>query len=117
MTRFIAVFFAVLSGTGCQHASETDKLAVLADDSAETLAMVERELLHAIEKPGWSLDTTAISTSSIMTLRPPKPDPLNTRNPNVPLKLELKYREGACFAVRADTDEEIPLPDVRCKPA
>ncbi|MEL6693953.1 MAG: hypothetical protein AAFQ12_13105 [Pseudomonadota bacterium] len=117
MIRSFALSFAVLGAVGCQHAAENHEPAILSDESSEMLDAIEEQLSIATNKRGWRLDAAETSTSSLMTLRPPKPNPLNTNNPDRPLMLKLRHRAGECFAIRADTSEEIPLPDVPCKPA
>lgn len=111
----ITGFIALMLGA-CQH-SATAAPATLADSNPESVEALKAALGTAINRANVELGVGDLTASSSVSVLPPRLSEHETRSPATPTIFYLFIKDGTCLAVRADTDEEIPLPDVPCKPA
>lgn len=105
---------ALLVGA-CQH-NPSAVPATLADDTPATLEALKSGLGKAINRAQIELGAGNLTASSTVTVLPPRLTEHETRSPATPLVFNLFVQDGACFAIQAGTEAEIPLPDVPCKP-
>lgn len=114
ITRIFIPFVAALAVSACQH-NQGPAPAVLADDSAETMSALKMGLATALNRAQIELgagDPTVVSRVSVL---PPRPTDLETRNPAMPETFQLFIRNGRCYAVRDGSEAELALPDVPCR--
>ncbi|MHA7901161.1 MAG: hypothetical protein ACX94B_14965 [Henriciella sp.] len=117
MIRATALMIGMMAMAGCQHANDSAVPAVLTEASDETLNALHSQLVTAMDKAGYKLSSTDLTTSSTVTLSPPPLGPNETHSTAMPIQLDLMLEGETCFAMRAGTDQRIELVGITCQAA
>ena len=106
---------AMLTLTACQHASG-QMPAILTDDSPETMAALKAGLGEAMGRTYIEIgasDPTKQSTVSVLPLPLSATDDRSVERPTL---FDLVLEDGICYAIKRETSEKTPLPNVPCRP-
>ncbi|MBL8551068.1 MAG: hypothetical protein JNJ73_13865 [Hyphomonadaceae bacterium] len=108
--------FLLLALWACQSApAETQ--AVLVSSDAATMEKVRDALADAMGRARVELGPGDLTLTSRVSVLPPPLGPHETRSLAAPTQFDLVLRNGACYAVRADTGAEHALTGVACRAA
>ncbi len=117
MALFSRPFSAILAAAGilaaCQT-TQTDVPAVLVSNDAEALTKVKTVLADALGQA--SLELGPAEDSSVLSVLPPKPGPLETHSTAMPTYFDLILRGDACYAVERESGTAYLLDGVACTP-
>lgn len=91
--------------------------AVLETADELTMAEVKAALARAMNDASVEIGPGDLTQTSTISALPPRLNPNEDRSLAAPTQFDLMIRDGACFLVRRDTDEEFALANVACKPA
>ena len=114
MSRRLLLGLSVAALAACQHHADEPVPAVLEDASDATLQSLKSALASALNKNAVRLADADLTRTSLITVVPPPPGPLETRSTAVPIEFRLIIKAGTCYAVRVDSGTEIELPGITC---
>lgn len=115
MRRSLFFQMAILALGACQNASGQTP-AILADDSPKTMAALKAGLSDAMGRTFIELgasDPTKQSTVSVLPLPLRATDDRSLERPTL---FDLVLEDGICYAIRHETKDKTPLPNVACRP-
>lgn len=119
MIRLSATLLGLIAVTGlclssCQTAGARTP-AILENTDETTLSRVKSVLSDAVGRAQIRLGPEDLSTSSTLTVLPPRLGPNETHSVAMPVVFDLMTNGRSCFAVRRDTGADYRLDGVTCK--
>jgi hypothetical protein len=116
--RAFAVTAALLAG-GCQSACQTAAAApaVLTRADDATMDRLKTALAKAVGRPQIELGPGDPTQTSVLSVLPPRPGPLEDRSLAKPTIFRLEIAGKDCTAIREDTGARVPLVGVECRAA
>ena len=115
MIRISALALAVTVLAACQHNGDDPVPAVLDDMSDATMQSLKSALAASLNKTGVRLADADLTQTSLVTVVPPPPGPLETRSTALPIEYRLLLAGDTCYGERSSTGERIDLPGVSCR--
>jgi hypothetical protein len=120
MSKFRAHLTAIALGlslglSACQTLAAVQAASVDLSNPS-TRSAVTAVLADAVGRARIQLGPTAGRKTSVITVLPPPPGPLETNSTAMPIRFDIEQRGEACFAVRQDTGQAYELTGVMCTP-
>jgi hypothetical protein len=112
-----AILVSVVLAGACQSTAQAATPAVLARADEATMARLEAALAKAMGRSPVELGPGDLTQSSIISVLPLPPSPLEDRSLARPTRFRLEIEGGACVAVRDDTGARVALDGVECRAA
>ncbi|MEM9939445.1 MAG: hypothetical protein AAF768_11395 [Pseudomonadota bacterium] len=91
--------------------------AVLESTDEGAVSALRASLASALGQARVELGPEDLSTSSAVSVLPPKLNPLEGRSTAMPVQFDLVLEAGACLLVHRETGEVYPLEGTECRPA
>jgi hypothetical protein len=117
MSGRIGVLLLVSAALGCACQSQPPPPAVLARADGEAMDRLKAALAGAMGRSPIELGPGDLTQSSVLSVLPLPPGPLEDRSLAKPTIFHLGIEEGHCVLVREDTGARIPLEGVVCRAA
>jgi hypothetical protein len=115
-TQLMAIVLALCLGlSACQTLAASQAASVDLNNPA-TRSAVTAVLADAVGRARIQLGPTGGRKTSVITVLPPPPGPLETNSTAIPIRFDIEQRGEACFAVRQDTGQAYELTGVVCTP-
>jgi hypothetical protein len=118
--RAFAVTAALLAGgcqSACQSARQPAAPAVLTRADDATMDRLKTALAKAVGRPRIELGPGDPTQTSVLSVLPPRPGPLEDRSLAKSTIFRLEIAGKDCTAIREDTGARVPLADVECRAA
>lgn len=115
MKHAIALIASVAALAGCQINGTDPVPAVLTDGSDATMTLLKEKLAEALDRPNVTLGAGDPTQSSTLSIAPPRLAPRETNSMAKPIRFDLMMKGDTCYAVHADTGEQVALDGIACR--
>ena len=114
--RSVALLLTAVLAAACQSAAEPEPApAVLMHADPGTMIRLRSTLAKAVGRSQVELGPGDPTQSSVLSVLPVPPGPLEDRSLAKPTLFRLEILGGVCALVREDTGARIPLKGVDCR--
>jgi len=108
---------AILGLSACQSAPAQEPVpAVLVEVDEETVITIRTSVAAALNKATVELGAADLTTSSTLSVLPPRPTQYETRSLAKPILFDLMSDGEVCYLVQQGTNEMIVIEGVTCRP-
>jgi hypothetical protein len=111
------ILLSAMAGGGCQSTATAGVPAVLTQADEAAMGRVKATLAKAMGRSQVELGPGDPTQSSVVSVLPLPPSPLDDRSLAKPTLFRLEIEDDACFLVREDTGERFMLEGVKCRAA
>ncbi|MEL7481087.1 MAG: hypothetical protein AAGJ29_05970 [Pseudomonadota bacterium] len=110
---------ATIISTGCvrgERALEPVPARLVLAEQVE-VEKLKSALGDALGRAAIHLGPDDLSTSTQITVLPPRLTDFETRSPAKPIIFDVFIEDGRCFAIRRQSEDRVLFPDLTCEPA